>query len=89
MSQLFLDQLDPERKRVFDKLAAFTDTFVLAGGTAIMLQIGHRKSFDFDLFLPNPIPRTLYETIKTNSLSLSDKRDIATDKAMTLGRRNA
>lgn len=45
MSQLFLDQLDSERKRVFDKLAAFADTFVLAGGTAIMLQIGHRKSY--------------------------------------------
>lgn len=64
MSQLFLDQLDPERQRVFDKLVAFADTFVLAGGTAIMLQIGHRKSFDFDCFSLESPPSTILTKIK-------------------------
>lgn len=30
---------------------------MLAGGTAIMLQIGHRLSYDFDCFSEKPIPR--------------------------------
>lgn len=31
----------------------FSGDFYLAGGTAIALQIGHRRSIDFDLFTPN------------------------------------
>ncbi|MEK9143150.1 MAG: nucleotidyl transferase AbiEii/AbiGii toxin family protein [Patescibacteria group bacterium] len=131
MTKLYLDTLDDQRQLTFFKLIAFAKSAVLAGGTALALQIGHRKSFDFDLFLPNPIPRTLYKsvqevfsesplkhvdtgnqltieltsgieitflyywhkplytTIPTHSLALCDKRDIATDKAMTLGKRNA
>lgn len=131
MTKLYLDTLDDQRQLTFFKLIAFAKSAVLAGGTALALQIGHRKSFDFDLFLPNPIPKTLYKsvqdvfgksplkhvdtgdqltieltsgieitflyywhkplytTIPTHSLALCDKRDIATDKAMTLGRRNA
>lgn len=46
----FMDQLDRERQEVFKKLKEFSDRFILAGGTAIMLQIGHRKSYDFDCF---------------------------------------
>lgn len=46
----FMDQLDKERRLVFQKLKAFENDFVLAGGTAIMLQIGHRISYDFDCF---------------------------------------
>lgn len=62
----FMDQLDPERSKVFDKLAAFSDRFVLAGGTAIMLQIGHRLSYDFDCFSQTPLsPTLLHKTKKT------------------------
>lgn len=64
MSQLYLDQLDPERQRVFSRLAAFADTFVLAGGTAIMLQIGHRKSYDFDCFSLESPPGTILSKVK-------------------------
>ncbi len=49
----FMDQLDKERRLIFQKLKAFEDDFVLAGGTAIMLQIGHRISYDFDCFCEN------------------------------------
>lgn len=50
MLPLFLDRLSSERQTTFKKLAKFAPPFVLAGGTAIMLQLGHRKSFDFDCF---------------------------------------
>lgn len=50
MSRLYLDRLDKERQEIFYKLRSFSRDFVLAGGTAIMLQIGHRQSFDFDCF---------------------------------------
>ena len=46
----YLDLLDKEHQEVFKKLAAFSDEFILAGGTAIMLQLGHRHSYDFDCF---------------------------------------
>lgn len=46
----YLGQLDAARQEVFHKLAAFDKEFILAGGTAIMLQIGHRESYDFDCF---------------------------------------
>lgn len=32
---------------------------MLRGGTALALQIGHRKSYDFDIFLPTDIPQEL------------------------------
>ncbi|EKE14983.1 MAG: hypothetical protein ACD_12C00207G0001 [uncultured bacterium] len=46
----FTDRLDKERQLVFQKLKSFSKKFVLAGGTAIMLQIGRRLSYDFDCF---------------------------------------
>jgi len=53
----YLDRLDKERQEVFKQLKYFNRTFVLAGGTAIMLQIGHRLSYDFDCFSEKPLPR--------------------------------
>ena len=64
MSKMFMDQLlDPKRKRVFQKLSGFKKTAVLGGGTAMALQISHRKSYDFDLFLEQPISLGLREKI--------------------------
>lgn len=51
----FLEKLDLERQKVLEKLKSFQKDFVLAGGTALMLQIGHRLSYDFDLFSEVPI----------------------------------
>lgn len=48
----YLDQLDPARQDVFKKLVRFANEFTLGGGTAIMLQLGHRLSYDFDCFSP-------------------------------------
>lgn len=60
----FLDRLDSERQQVFKKLAAFKKDFILGGGTAIMLQIGHRKSFDFDCFTQNQLPTDMMTQAK-------------------------
>lgn len=55
----YLDQLDNARQTVLNKLRAFSATYVLGGGTAIMLQIGHRKSYDFDCFTENELSPAL------------------------------
>lgn len=42
----------------------FRKEFYLVGGTAIALQIGHRRSIDFDLFKSSPLkPKKIVETI--------------------------
>lgn len=47
---MYLNILSDEQKNLFPFLKQFRREFVLVGGTAIALQIGHRKSIDFDLF---------------------------------------
>lgn len=43
----------------------FKSEFYLVGGTAIALHLGHRRSFDFDLFSPKPFDnRSIRATIK-------------------------
>lgn len=49
-NQLFLSVLDDVRMNMLPKFLAWKDTFYLAGGTGLALQIGHRKSIDFDFF---------------------------------------
>lgn len=129
MSLLFINEvLSPAKKVVFEKLAVFKRVGILAGGTALAFQLGHRRSFDFDIFTSKEIPsnfawevkkvfgkikvikeseteltfftpqkikitffhypfKPLYKIIKTKSISAFDWRDIAADKAYTLGRR--
>ena len=45
-----LDVLPPAQRRLWNELSEVPDYFVLYGGTAIALQVGHRQSVDFDLF---------------------------------------
>lgn len=67
MSKMFLDQLfDLKRKEIFQKLFGFKKVAVLGGGTAIALQLGHRKSYDFDLFTKQLIsPKVKQEVLTT------------------------
>ena len=44
-------------------LVRFKD-FYLVGGTALALQIGHRRSVDFDLFSEKPLPAGLLAQVK-------------------------
>lgn len=45
-----LDSLPKQQKALWPELSDVPDSFVLYGGTAIALQIGHRESVDFDFF---------------------------------------
>lgn len=55
--------LTQEAKRLFPFLSHFSN-FYLVGGTALALQIGHRKSYDFDLFTYDQLPPKLFQKVK-------------------------
>lgn len=120
--------LDNKRREAFLRLKIFKSKGYLAGGTALALQIKHRHSFDFDIFLDREIKdadtrslkrkfliketmlntseqldvltadfikitlvyyryQPLFSAIETISLPLLSMKDIAADKAHTIGRR--
>lgn len=64
MSKLFLETLDNKRQKDFIKLSNFKELGILGGGTALALQIGHRKSFDFDIFINDGIQKGLWQKVK-------------------------
>jgi hypothetical protein len=45
-----IDILPPSQRRLWDELSAIPSEFVLYGGTAVALHLGHRESVDFDFF---------------------------------------
>lgn len=47
---MYSDILSESQKKLLPFLKQFSRDFYLVGGTAIALQIGHRRSVDFDLF---------------------------------------
>ena len=54
-----LDILPPPQRRLWDELSAVPEEFVLYGGTAIALHLGHRQSVDFDFFSNKPLDPAL------------------------------
>ena len=50
-----LEILPPPQRRLWDELGATPSEFVLYGGTAIALYLGHRHSVDFDFFGDRPL----------------------------------
>lgn len=64
MSKIHLELLDKERQKAFRQLADFRKIGYLAGGTALALQINHRKSEDFDIFVRHAIDNNLRIKIK-------------------------
>ena len=46
--------LPKQQKALWPELSAVPESFVLYGGTAIALQLGHRESIDFDFFGSKP-----------------------------------
>lgn len=130
MSSIRLDLLDKSRREVLSKLTFIKGEGYLAGGTALSLQIAHRHSYDFDVFLSRPVESadrrrlkealgfsqvlldtreqlnfisgagvrvsllyypysTLFPLVAYPSLNLLSPKDIALDKALTIGRRAA
>jgi hypothetical protein len=59
-----LEILPDAQRAMWAELAAIPSEFVLCGGTAIALQLGHRKSVDFDFFGSHAFePARLYSTV--------------------------
>jgi len=52
---VFTKFLDTSRIEVWKRLVEFKDVGILAGGTALSMQINHRISYDFDVFTDKPI----------------------------------
>ncbi len=55
--------LVPRAQKIFPRLTRFKK-FYLFGGTALALQIGHRISVDFDLFINERLPARILEDAK-------------------------
>lgn len=64
MSKLILETLDTKRINAFNKLKSFKSLGILGGGTALALQIGHRKSYDFDIFVKEEINKLVWKKVK-------------------------
>jgi len=60
---MHLEALKLKQKEIFEKLYHFSD-FYLVGGTALALQIRHRRSVDFDLFHNKEISDNLLPKIR-------------------------
>ncbi|CAN5453761.1 nucleotidyl transferase AbiEii/AbiGii toxin family protein [soil metagenome] len=59
-----LDILPPSQRRLWEELGGLPTAYVLYGGTAIALHLGHRDSIDFDFFIAESIdPRRLLDTL--------------------------
>lgn len=54
-----LDILPPPQRQLWDELSAVPPEFVLYGGTALALHLGHRQSVDFDFFGDHPLDPAL------------------------------
>ena len=63
ISNIHLEVLDSRRQELLEKLLPFTKDFILGGGTALSLQLAHRKSFDFDFFCRSKIEKIFLEKI--------------------------
>lgn len=59
-----LTTLPPAQQRLWPELRAIPANFVLYGGTALALRLGHRQSVDFDFFSSEPFqPADLFRTL--------------------------
>ncbi|MDO8496996.1 MAG: nucleotidyl transferase AbiEii/AbiGii toxin family protein [bacterium] len=64
MSKIYLEILDNNRLDIFNKLKSFKIEGCLAGGTALALQLNHRISEDFDVFINREIDNKLRLKVK-------------------------
>ncbi len=59
-----LNILPSPQLKLWHELSTTPSDFILYGGTAIALRLGHRVSVDFDFFSPNPFdPEDLYRKV--------------------------
>lgn len=75
MSKLLFKLLNKNQAEILEILKNFSRHGVLAGGTALMVQIAHRKSYDLDIFLPKLISKKFLHGVKQHF----EKIEIITD----------
>lgn len=63
--------LDKKRRELLDKLCLYVKDYILGGGTALALQLNHRKSYDFDFFTSSQVPKNLLEKL-SNAISIGN-----------------
>lgn len=64
MSSLYFDILTEDQKKTLESLKSFSKYGFLAGGTALALQLAHRRSYDFDIFCTKPVPKGFLLMVK-------------------------
>lgn len=64
MSKLCLELLNKNQKKVLEVLKNFSEYGTLGGGTALMVQLSHRYSYDFDIFLPKLVSKKFTYKVK-------------------------
>jgi len=85
LPNLHWDILDQERQGIFQKLYSIIGCdYYLAGGTALALQIGHRESFDFDLFRAAPITLAVKSKIVKGLASYKPQMLVDTSDELSL-----
>ena len=76
-----MDILPPAQRQLWQELRPITDHgFVIYGGTAIALSMGHRPSVDFDFFSDQPLDRKAVIT----SLPFGDQSTVLQDEPNSL-----
>ena len=66
MSKIYWEVLSGAQKKEFEKLKPFSKKGVFAGGTGLALQLYHRRSYDFDIFIEKEILQNfVFEVQKT------------------------
>lgn len=80
ISKIHLELLDKKRQELLQKLIPEITDFVLSGGTALALQLVHRKSFDFDFFssskISNKLLEKLSQTIEINNVVVDNPDEL-------------
>ena len=85
-----LDILPPAQQSLWPHLADLPDHFVLYGGTAIALRLGHRESVDFDFFSDVPLDEALKERLLSDVTWLVGAQVLQSDRnTLTLGVQHA
>lgn len=64
ISKVHLNLLKKPARSIFLELVQITPDGILGGGTAIMLFLAHRRSFDFDVFFEKPVAKNLLVKLK-------------------------
>lgn len=81
---MFYNILDAKRKELLPLFNPFKQRYYLAGGTGLALQIGHRKSEDFDFFTSQPFStanlfsKTVKYLVKHTLVKIQDEENTLT-----------